>query len=78
MNNGCMKAQWHCGRQETSDRYRKNWMGQLQMEKKKDRWKEELPRPWKMENEWQTLEEMNQTMAGGKMTVRWSRTEQFM
>lgn len=31
----CMKAQWHCGGQETSDRYRKNWMGQLRMEEKK-------------------------------------------
>lgn len=26
MNNGYLKAQWHCGRQGTSDECRKNWM----------------------------------------------------
>lgn len=45
---------------------------------KKDKWEEELPGPWQMENEWEALEEMKQTAAGGRMTVGWTRTEQFM
>lgn len=71
MNNRFVKALRSCSGQETSDRYRKSWIAQLLMGKKKER-KVGGGITWTLSGgeffKWQVLKEMSKAMAGGRMT----------